>query len=250
MRSSFRITKQGDSYKAIINPTKLDTTLEELDSSGLYSINMFNEQFCKDFIEESEWLQNSQNEGSKFLEEQDLSYISLQLLGLADVINQFVLLFIKPIAELCFPSVYTDLQGSTSMLVQHHMVGPQANLNTYFSSNSDIAVTICLGSDSEDCGKERFASVRGSHPHARQDYELKYTYKNKIGQGIIHLGNHLHNYSSATLEGKRFGLNIWAYSGKVRKNYCPCCRHYNRISLNAGTETNCTCQPHFMLMNK
>jgi hypothetical protein len=244
MLSCYKIQKNEDNtYRATLNPVKLETKLDDLEGTGLHSINMLSEHFCDDLLDEALWLQNPKNEGAKYVLGTTLNSmnpfnsVGLNKIGLGHIIDTFIHLFIKPIAQLCFPQIYTELDTQHSFVVQYE-VGKAVDLALH-SDNSDVTVNMCLA-DGFEGGEVFFGSVRGQNKTAHEDNQVKYTYKHQKGRGVLHLGEHLHGATPIT-SGKRYGLIVWAYSAALRRSYCPCCRHYNRIQVKESESAQCVC---------
>lgn len=117
------------------------------------------------------------------------------------------------------------------------------------SDDSEITFNICLGKEFSG-GDLYFGNVR--QEANVQHNQISGKYSHKIGYAIIHLGYLIHGAESIS-QGKRVNLIMWLRSSLYRNQICPCCRHFNRPTVQRlSNQSNysvvrCVCHPNFQI---
>jgi len=188
--------------------------LEDTASSGVYSFQLLNDEFCKMFLEE---LDNFYASGLPIDRPNSMNNygIIVNNIGMQPVLTALQRNVLQPIAGLLYPAQALEgrgFDGHHSFMVQYK-AGQDLGLDMH-TDDSDVTFNVCLGRNFSGasltiCGDSRMP-----------DHRLFFaSYVHVVGRCLVHLGSRRHGADDIR-EGERNNLIIWnsnsAYRGSAK----------------------------------
>jgi len=191
------------------NASALQALLRE-EVVGVHSFALFNDEFCKKFLEE---LDNYRSTGLPIDRPNSMNNygIIVNNIGMHPVISQLQRTVLQPIANLLHPVAASTGRGFDShhsFMVQYK-AGEDLGLDMH-TDDSDVTLNVCLGRNFTGaqltvCGDSRT-------PNHRQFF---INYVHVVGRCLVHLGSRRHGADNIH-EGERNNLIIWNSNSAYR----------------------------------
>eukprot|EP00052_Salpingoeca_macrocollata_P028761 m.282413 g.282413 ORF g.282413 m.282413 type:complete len:371 (-) comp22898_c3_seq22:203-1315(-) len=145
----------------------------------------------------------------------------LHELGLTASVTNVLVARLQPLIDHLFPRV-GRIDSHRCFTVHYDMHGDQA-LSTHYD-NSEVTLNINL--DGEFKGGDLVFLGRHGGP---SEPELRVSFENSLGWGLLHLGSQFHRAQPITA-GHRKNLILWCRSSSYRQKYgCPMCGETDRL---------------------
>eukprot|EP01129_Flabellula_baltica_P005512 TRINITY_DN2003_c0_g1_i2.p1 TRINITY_DN2003_c0_g1~~TRINITY_DN2003_c0_g1_i2.p1 ORF type:complete len:301 (+),score=64.19 TRINITY_DN2003_c0_g1_i2:207-1109(+) len=184
-------------YKASEDPQSINSFVNELSDTRLYSGYVFSQKFCDDFMEEVFGIVES---GLPLLRPNSMNNYGVVLADVGmDSIWLELLTYLKPMFSVLFPECYEKLDEHHTFTV-HYKMDRQKELDMHVDS-SLVTINLCLGKQFK--GGDLY--FRG---HAGSQEEENLFVEHSRGTALFHLGSHIHGATPIT-EGERMNLIIW-----------------------------------------
>jgi len=195
-----------------------NVTIDALLQSGLieeiswevYTFEVFNETFCKIFLEEVE---NFMKSGLPIRRPNSMNNYGLIVneIGMAHMIDIFQANYIWPLARVLYPLQGSEFHGHHSFMVAYR---PDQDVGLdMHTDDSDVTFNVCLGKEFKACGLT-FCGNMGKANHR----QFTHQYAHQLGKAVIHLGDRRHG-ADEIQEGERNNLIIWSHNHDWRTSY-------------------------------
>merc|ERR1712137_221140 len=181
--------------------------------TGIYSFNLFTEQFCKELVEEIEHYEQSGLPASRPNSMNNYGLI-LDEIGFTPFLNQLRQNYIQPIAQVLYPHEGRDLVSHHGFIVTYK-IGEDLDLGFHFDS-SDVTLNVCLGKQFTG-GSLYFKGLLKDPSTHSEEFEFHH----QPGKAILHIGKHRHG-ANPIHSGERYNLIVWCKQ-PPQDHECPCC---------------------------
>jgi len=191
------------------NSTLIRSLLRE-EVAGVYSFNVFNDEFCDMFLEE---LDNYFSTGLPVYRPNSMNNygIIVNQIGMQPVITTLQRAVLHPIASILYPvQAGTAFTGHHSFMVQYR-AGEDLGLDMH-TDDSDVTFNICLGRNFTGASLTICGDSRA--PTHRQFYK---SYEHVRGRALVHLGSRRHGADDIR-EGERNNLIVWNSNERYRQS--------------------------------
>jgi ankyrin repeat protein len=185
------------SFKQALITSSLSEVVTET-SPGVYTFEIFTEEFCQKLVEE---MQHFERSGLPIKRPNSMNNYGLILnaIGLEDMCSDIMKEYIEPLSEQLF--AISNFKSHHSFIVKYK-IGEDLDLDTHIDS-SDITMNVCLGKEFTG-GSVFFKGVKGSETAFKEYHEWHPT----KGKAILHLGRHIHGANKLT-SGERLNFIMW-----------------------------------------
>lgn len=193
-----------DTIKSGEDPRKHLT--EEL--AGVYSFELFTEEFCRVLLEEVDHAQKTRPELLERPNGMNRYGIVLNQIGLEPLITALQQEFILPLQAALYPE-----QGSCAddhhCFIVRYAAGEDVGLDMH-EDDSDVTLNVCLGKVFRGATLS-FCGMAAESNHRK----LQYTYKHEQGRAVVHVGHHRHGADNIE-SGERVNFILWSTSDAYR----------------------------------
>ena len=187
---------------------------------GIYSFEMLQLDFCKQFVEEilsyESWCKNEHLELQPPNSMNNYGVI-LDDLGFATFLNHLMIEYVAPLSGLLFRDTGGDsLDENHGFIVEYEMKNDRSlGLHT---DDSEVTLNTCIGKDFTG-GTLYFHRVRNHRNQEIPSQQNEYVeISHKIGHAVLIQGKHMHGADDIT-SGARYNLIMWCKSSKYRKEH-------------------------------
>ncbi|EGG22148.1 putative prolyl 4-hydroxylase alpha subunit [Cavenderia fasciculata] len=198
--------KAIDDFKAsgCKNYSALDGAFTKLTDTRIYSIRIFNRQFCDKLREEVE---NFRKSGLPSTKPNSMNNYGLILdeIGFTELFTDLRENYLKYFTSYLYPDYNgADIDSHHAFIVQYKM-NQDKDLGFHYDE-SDVTVNICL-SDNFTGSSLYFKGILEKEDTHNENFE----YNHSPGQCIMHIGHHRHGANGLT-GGERSNLILWLRS--------------------------------------
>jgi hypothetical protein len=190
---------------------------------GVYSLEIFTQEFCQLLVEEVDYAQANYNEFLTRPNGMNRYGMVLNELGLEPAITELQQKFIVPLQHALFGNEGACPDDHHCFIVRYKE-GEDIGLDMH-SDSSDVTLNVCLGREF-DGATLTFCGCVGNLDHRRRSH----VYTHRIGRAVIHLGRQRHG-ADDIVSGERLGLILWNTSQPWRKT-----KEYTRLRSRAEAE--------------
>jgi hypothetical protein len=191
---------------------ELDRVLKKETDTGIYSFQMFTEEFCRELVEEVESMEAS---GLPILRPNSMNNYGVILddFGFSPFFEH-LREFILPISSKLYGEIGSHLDSHHAFIVQYK-IGEDLDLDFHYD-DSEVTLNVCLGKKFTG-GSLYFQGLLEKPETHGENFEFLH----KQGLGIIHVGKHRHG-ANAIKEGERYNLIVWFRDSKLRTKPHEC----------------------------
>lgn len=196
--------------KQKITKQKVEKFLIELSELGLYQFKMFNEKFCREFIEE---IENFENSGLPVNRPNSMNNYGIVLddMGFTPLINEIRTKIVSVFSSFMYPNFGGNNLDEHYAFIVSYKMGEDLSLDMHFDS-SEVTLNVCLGKNFE--GGDLYFNGLDDYPET-QDEEIYV--KHKVGVALLHIGKHRHG-ATKIKSGERHNLIIWCINSDFHLN--------------------------------
>ncbi|KAL5016523.1 hypothetical protein ScPMuIL_006112 [Solemya velum] len=200
--------------------------LKQTTACHVYSLPVFTEQFCKEFVEEishfeeSEFPKGRPNTMNKY-------GVLLDELGFDEFVSRLRIEYLSHVTRVLYPDWGGDSLDSHKAFIVKYKKGEDLDLG-YHYDNAEITINISLGKEFTG-GSLYFGDMHTVPIEETECSEIMHT---KM-YGLIHRGQHMHG-ALPIRHGERYNFIVWMRSSKVRNQLCPMCGNKPSLEETVG----------------
>ncbi|XP_078490040.1 2-oxoglutarate and iron-dependent oxygenase domain-containing protein 2-like isoform X2 [Ciona intestinalis] len=210
------------------NQSKLISMLSKTKCDHVWSLPVFTDKFCDDFVEEITNFEKSICEKGRPNTMNNYG-ILLNELGFDELFfNEFRRKYISPVVKILYPEWFGLGLDSHKVFTVKYKHGEDLGL-AYHYDNAEVTLNVCLGKQFEG-GELYFGGMR------TEPIDLLHTkpvLHNK-SYGILHRGQHLHGAMGIDGTSERHNIIMWMRSSSVRNKLCPMCDDEPQLVVQSG----------------
>ena len=208
--------KISDAFAKAPNDTDPDEIIPDVlkkEIDGVYSFNVFDENFVKLFNEEIEnFYDVSERENIPVRRPNSMNNygVIVNEIGMEPLITAFQQDYLWPISRRLFPEQASQFDNHHSFIVRYRS-DEDLGLDMH-TDDSDVTFNVCLGEDFEGATLS-FCGMFGASDHRQHTH----TYNHQVGRAVLHLGSRRHGADDIK-SGRRSNLIVWNHNWKYRGN--------------------------------
>jgi len=195
--------------------------LKKETETGIYSFEIFNLEFCRQLIEETE---NFENSGLPVTRPNSMNNYGAILDDFGfEAFFSTLTEYISPFASILFPEYGGDSLDDHHAFIVQYKLKEDVDLDFHYDE-SEVTLNLCLGKQFTG-GSLYFKGLLLKPETHSEDFEFLHV----PGKAILHIGKHRHG-AKAIKSGERYNLIVWFTSKTLRaKHYsgqCACHHHH------------------------
>eukprot|EP00545_Synedropsis_sp_CCMP1620_P001001 CAMPEP_0119013408 /NCGR_PEP_ID=MMETSP1176-20130426/8436_1 /TAXON_ID=265551 /ORGANISM="Synedropsis recta cf, Strain CCMP1620" /LENGTH=313 /DNA_ID=CAMNT_0006966499 /DNA_START=137 /DNA_END=1078 /DNA_ORIENTATION=- len=193
--------------------SKLKDLFEPSEKPGVYKIQLFNQEFVSQLLEE---LVHQEESNIPMRRPNGMNRYGciLDQIGFENLVQDLSDQILRPMAHIVFPNrvAVEDIAADYAFVVQYH---PDADVNlAEHADASAITINICLQPSAEQ-SPLYFKNVRELGEPVQEVGPMNVTLDTP-GMAVIHLGQHLHGVSNVTSSRSNMVVWLMGHHGYVR----------------------------------
>lgn len=179
-----------------------------VEAPGVYSFDLFTEEFCDILVAEVEHAQRTSHEQFERPNGMNRYGIVLNQLGLEPLITGLQQERLLPLQAALYPEEGSAADDHHCFIVRYK-AGEDVGLDMH-EDDSDVTLNVCLGKEFS-AATLSFCGLAADEDHRK----LKHTYSHKKGRAVIHRGRHRHGADNID-SGERVNFILWSTSRRYR----------------------------------
>ncbi|CAF3374691.1 unnamed protein product [Rotaria socialis] len=208
----------SENFKQLCSQPKFSSEYLKKLGNGIFSMSVFTNDFCTQFIEELKHFEASPMPKGRPNTMNNYG-ILLDELGFTSFIDELRNQYLNPLAQALYGEEYIGATGldSHKAFVVSYKIDQDVDLD-YHYDNAEITFNVSLG-DQFEGGDLYFGTMAKAHRTAFSNFTFV---EHKPTIGVLHRAQHLHGSEPIT-SGERYNLIIWMRSSSKRSQLCPMC---------------------------
>lgn len=185
---------------------------------GVYSFEMFTEEFCQMLLQEIEHAQRTSRSLLERPNGMNRYGLVLNQLGLEPLITCLQQEYVLPLQAILYPEQGSGADDHHCFIVRY-AAEEDVGLDMH-EDDSDVTLNVCLGK-TFTAATLSFCGMAAEADHRK----LRHTYAHSRGRGLVHLGHHRHGADNIE-SGERVNFILWSTSSSYRASEAY---HRNRM---------------------
>jgi len=207
-------------YRATNDKNKLLNIMTKETQTGIYSFDIFNNEFCKQLIEEVEHFEHS---GLPVTRPNSMNNygVILDEIGFQEFFDRLTKEYMIPFTSLMFPDYCGSTLDAHHAFIVQYKISEDLDLDFHYDS-SEVTLNLCLGKQFEG-GSLYFCGLLKDPTTHNEEFEFNHV----PGRALLHVGKHRHG-ANALKSGERYNLIVWFMDTnerrkeRARQQSCDC----------------------------